>query len=317
MTYNEIPGTGERISDISLGTYKMGGTDWGPVNDFDSIRTIQYCVDHGVNLIDSASGYGMGRAEYQIRYALDDDDGKRRGKTLVQTKIYLWHDRREEKTRSVSPADQADFIVGCQTRLGMKPIDLVLLHRDDTVTPIEEAIEALAGFQASGDVRMIGASNYVLEHLQRAQKTAPLQMYQPRFSMIDTALRDDGRLSFCHEHGIAVGVYSTLERGFFAPRLKRPDEYPAWDSRSNVPADVFAKRQRAHDELSKIAARRDCSIAHLAIAWALSHPGVTTVHVGASTPEQAEHLLLASGFRIDQREIEDCEAIIRDAGLKT
>ena len=85
MHYQPLDTTGFSVSDIVLGTYKMGATDWGAVNDLESVATIQACVDSGVNLLDTATGYGMGRAERLIRYALEDQDARRRGKTKTVT----------------------------------------------------------------------------------------------------------------------------------------------------------------------------------------------------------------------------------------
>jgi aryl-alcohol dehydrogenase-like predicted oxidoreductase len=313
MHYNQIGTTGTDVSDIVCGTYKAGGRDWGAVNDLDSVATIQHCVDRGVNLIDTATGYGSGRAERLISYALDDGDGARRGKTRIMTKWFLWGRPDEQDIRSVSPEMQAQFLVGSQKRLGVEKIDMVLLHRDDTVTPIEEAIEALAGFQQAGSVGMIGASNYTLAHLQRAQATAPLQNYQPSFSMLDTAVRDDGRLDFCRENAISVGVFGVLGRGLLVPALKSPDDYASWDHRRQVDAERFARRQQMHGRLRAVAERYGRDVAQLAIAWVLSHPGVTFAIVGASTPAQADQLLAASGWRLEQDVIDECESIVREA----
>lgn len=313
MHNNTIEKTGVEVSDITLGTYKAGAQDWGAVNDLDSVATIQHCVDRGVNLVDTATGYGSGRAERLIRYALDDEGGARRGKTRIMTKWYLWVDPDESCVRSVSPEMQARFLQGSRERLGVDKIDMVLLHRDDKVTPIEEAIEALAGHQQDGSVEMIGASNYTLEHLQRAQATAPLQNYQPSFSLLDPAIRDDGRLDFCRENDISVGVFSVLYRGLLSPRLKAPSEYSSWDSRSQTDAETFKRQQIMHDGLRAVAERFDRNVAQLALAWVLSHPGVTFAIVGASTPAQADDLLAASGWRLEQDVLDECSAIVREA----
>lgn len=316
MHQEPMGNTGESVSDVILGTYKAGGTDaWGAANDYDTIETIKYCVDQGVDLIDTATGYGMGRAERLVAHALHDDDAARVDKTRVMTKWYLWQDVDEEKIRSVSPAMQAKSLVGSKARLRSETLDMVLLHRDDEVTPIETAIGTLAEYQSRGDVRHIGASNYSLEHLERAQKTAPLQMYQPGFSLLNTRFRDDGRLAFCREHNIAVGVYGVLGKGWFAPRLKEAHEYPSWDGRrQSHTGPEFEKRKRMHAELAKVGERFGLSVAQLAIAWVLSHEGVTCAIVGASTPAQAEHNLAASGQRLPPETLEECERIVRDAG---
>ena len=300
------------VSDIVVGTYKAGGSDWGVVNDLDSIATIQYCVDQGVNLIDTASGYGMGRAERLIGYALDGGDGKRRGRARVMTKWYLWQGRDDVKTRSVSPEAQAEFLAGSKARLKVDKLDVVLLHRDDEVTPIETAVETLARFQSEGHIEYIGVSNYSLEHLRRALKAAPLQNYQPRFSPLNTDFRDDGRLDFCRENGISVGVFSVLGQGLFAPELKDASAYPSWDGRSRSrQGKKFEKAKRVHARLREVAEKENMSVAQLAVAWVLSHPGVTFAILGASTPAQAQHNLAASGRRLSRDVMGECEEIVK------
>ncbi len=312
MHYQEMGQTDFKVSDIVLGTYKMGARDWGAANDFDSIDTIKYCIDQGMNLIDTATGYGIGRAERLINYALNDEDHKRRGQTKILTKWYLWEGRDGQAMRSVSPQAQAEFLIGSKNRLGVEKLDMVLLHRDDGVTPIETAVETLAKHQAEGHIEHIGASNYSLEHLQRAQKVAPLQNYQPRFSLLDTSLRDDGRLDFCKENGISVGVFSVLGRGLFAPRLKEAHEFPSWDSRSRSrKGPEFEEQKRKHAGLKAVADRHGKSVTQLAVAWVLSHPGVTFAILGASTPEQAKHNLETSGWRLCKDEMDECEAITK------
>ena len=303
-----------QVSDIVLGTWKAGGTDWGPQNDLATIDTIKACVDRGVNLIDTATGYGMGHSERLIGYALDDDGASRRGKALVMTKWYLWMGRDEEKIRDCSPAAQAEFLKGSKARLRQDPLDIVLLHRDDQVTPIETAYGTLAEYQASGDVRCIGVSNYSLDHLKRARAVAPIQNYQIRFSLLDTQVRDDGRLDFCLEHDISVGVYSVLGQGWLAPRLKPGSEYPVWDRRhATHRGPEFDRMAFLHGELQTVADRHGWSVTQLALVWVLSHPAVTFAIVGASTPSQVEHNLAVSGERLSDDEVAECEALVSEA----
>ncbi len=314
MTYQQMGKTDFSVSDIILGTWKAGGTGWGAVNDFDSIDTIKYCVDSGVNLIDTATGYGYGRAERLIGFALQGEGGSRKSTAKVMTKWYLWLGEDDVKIRSVSPETQARSLAGSKARLGVDKLDIVLLHRDDKVTPIETAIETLAKFQSEGHISYIGVSNYSLEHLERAQKTAPLQMYQPPFSLLNTTVRDDGRLAFCRENGIAVTVYRVLGGGLLAPRIKDGDEYAFWDPRfESHRGPEFERKKRVHAELGKVAQRFDSSVLQLAVSWVLSHREVTCAIIGATTPEQAAHSLAASGKRLPQNVIDECEEIVTTA----
>ena len=305
------------VTDIVLGTWKAGGTDWGPQNDLATVETIKTCVDGGVNLIDTATGYGMGRAERVIGYALNDEGGARRGKALVMTKWYLWMGRDEEKIRDCSPQAQAEFLAGSKARLQQDPLDVVLLHRDDQKTPIETAYGTLAKYQADGQMKYIGVSNYSFDHLRRAQAVAPMQNYQIRFSLLDTEARDDGRLDFCRKNNVSVGVYSVLGSGWLAPRLKPGSEFPVWDRRhERHRGPEFERMASLHGELQKVAERHDWSVTQLAIAWVLSHPAVTFAIVGASTPEQAHHNMAVSGGRLGDDEVAECEALVREHGVK-
>lgn len=312
MHYQPMGRTGFDVSDITPGTYKSGGEDaWGAVNDFDTIASLQAWIDAGANLIDTATGYGLGRAEKLIRHALDEDGGARRQKTKVMTKWMIWRDRGERFINTVSPEAQAASCIGCKQRLGVEKLDLVLLHGDDDVTPIETAVETLAGYQSRGDVEWIGVSGYSLEQLEVAQRVAPLQMYQPLFSMYFTELRDDGRLQFCHENGIAVGPWGVLHKGELGRRLKAPHEYPKFDHRSGTSQAEYETVARVHGELRAIAEQHDMSVPQLAIAWVLSHEGITTALVGVSTPDQVAHNVAASGRRLSADVIAECERIAK------
>lgn len=305
------------VSDIVLGTYKAGGTDWGPQNDLDTVETIKSCVDRGMNLIDTATGYGMGHAERLIGYSMDSDQGIRRERAFVMTKWYLWMGRDEQKIRDCSPAAQAEFLLGSKARLRQDPLDVVLLHRDDGFTPIETAYGTLAKYQADGHIRHIGVSNYSLDHLRRARAVAPLQNYQVKFSLLDPSARDDGRLDFCREHNISVGVFSVLGQGWLAPRLKPASEYPEWDRRhQSHQGPEFERMASFHQELQKIADRHNWTVTQLAIVWVLSHPAVTFAIVGASTPSQAEQNMAVSGQRLSDDELSECEVLAVEHGVR-
>lgn len=317
MHYVQMGNADFRVSDIILGTYKAGGTDWGPQNEIATIDTIRFCLDHGVNLIDTATGYGMGQAERLIGYALDSPDDRFAEGTKVMTKWYLWMGRDERKIRDCSPQAQAEFLVGSKARLRKAKLDIVLLHRDDEVTPIETAYGTLADFQAKGEIEYVGVSNYSLSHLSRAVAVAPMQNYQVSYSLLDTEAREDGRLDFCLENGISVGAYSVLGRSWLAPRLKRATEYPTWDRRyQDHRGERFERMLSLHRELDLVAKRHDWTVSQLAIAWALSHPAVTFVIVGASSPEQAKENLSVSGHRLRQDEVDECDALVRDHKLR-
>src|ERR1700723_2912352 len=137
------------ISRIGLGTWAIGGADWGNTNDDESIKTIQHSVDVGINLIDTAPVYGFGHSEEIVGKALAE--GGRRDKTVLATKVALeWVDGKVY--RNSTPQRIREEIEESLRRLGTDRVDLYQVHWPDPLVRIEDTAETLLELQSEGKI---------------------------------------------------------------------------------------------------------------------------------------------------------------------
>ncbi|MGB7190445.1 MAG: aldo/keto reductase, partial [Acidobacteriaceae bacterium] len=146
-----------RVSRIGLGTWAIGGSEWGEVSDGDAIATCLAIFDHGINLIDTAPIYGHGRAEEIIGKAIRQHG--HREAFFVATKAGLeWNER--GVFANSDPARLRQEFEDSLRRLGTDYVDLYQIHWPDTTIPVERAAEVLLALYQEGCIRAIGVSNF-------------------------------------------------------------------------------------------------------------------------------------------------------------
>src|SRR5262245_52692208 len=157
VEHASIPDIAIRASRVGLGTWAMGGMQWGGTDDHESVRTIHAALDQGVSLIDTAFAYGFGHSEEVIGRALAEYGG--RDRVIVSKKGGLERIgnrllRNSSRSHIVSEVEQ------CLRRLRTDYIDLYQVHWPDYAIPYEETAQALADLQRAGKLRAVGVSNY-------------------------------------------------------------------------------------------------------------------------------------------------------------
>ena len=179
-----------QLTPIGFGAWAIGGGNWdfgwGPQDDNESIAAIHRALDLGVNWIDTAAIYGLGRSEEVVARALKTTSHK----PMVFTKCAMrWHSDRSIY-RSLKAASLAEELEASLRRLGVETIDLYQIHWPIPDPEIEEGWEALARFRKQGKVRWIGVSNFSVEQMKRIQKIAPITSLQPPYSLLRRAVED-------------------------------------------------------------------------------------------------------------------------------
>src|SRR4051812_27661780 len=170
------------ITTIGLGTWAIGGRQWGPQDDEASIGAIHAALDHGINWIDTAPFYGSGHSEEGVGRALKRLPTSRR--PLVFTKFGLGLDV-DIPVKSAAAKEVIDECEGSLRRLGVDRIDLFQLHWP-APQPIAETAGACAKLLAAGKVRAIGVSNFSVAELEEWKATGvPLHSDQPRTASCD------------------------------------------------------------------------------------------------------------------------------------
>lgn len=204
-----------QVSRIGLGTWAIGGSEWGEVSDKEAVDTCLVIFDHGINLIDTAPIYGHGRAEEIIGKAMRRHGS--REKFYIATKAGLEWNASGVFANSTPSRLRQEFEDSLR-RLGTDYIDLYQIHWPDTTLPIERAAEVLLALYEQGKIRAIGVSNFSSAQMDSFLRVAPLHSNQPPYNLFERAI-DEDVLTYCREHSIAVLTYSSLCRSLLALSL--------------------------------------------------------------------------------------------------
>ena len=293
-----------QLTSIGFGAWAIGGGDWqyawGPQDDNDSVSAIHRALDAGVNWIDTAAVYGLGHSEEVVGRALKSASVK----PYVFTKSSMtWGpDRKIVQTmKKIRQECEASL-----QRLGVEAIDLYQVHWPVPDEELEEGWASMADLQREGNVRWIGASNFSVAQMERAQKIAPITSLQPPYSMINRSIEAE-ILPFCAKHGIGVINYAPMHSGILTGSMskERVAQMPQDDFRRNAKQfqEPLLTRNLELAELLKTIGKRHGVIAGVvAIAWTLHNPAVTAAIVGGRSAKQVEGVLPAATFRLSEAE---------------
>ncbi len=261
---------GADVTVSAMGLGCMGMSEfYGSAKDEDSIATIHRALDMGVDFLDTADMYGLGRNEILVGRALKG----RRYQVFLATKFgnvrspggeFLGVNGRPEYVRQ-----------SCDTslkRLGVDMIDLYYQHRVDPDTPIEETVGAMVRLVEAGKVRYLGMSEAAPATLRRACAVHPILALQSEYSLWT---RDPEKevLSTCRELKVGFVAYSPLGRGFLTGRFKKQEDLPPDDARRHHPRFEGENFQRNLDlaaMIRQMAEEAGCTPAQLALAWVLA-----------------------------------------------
>jgi aryl-alcohol dehydrogenase-like predicted oxidoreductase len=310
---------GVQVSRIGLGTWEIGGTEWGAVPDDVAIATCLGALERGINLIDTAPIYGHGRSEEIIGKAMRAHG--RREDFYIATKAGLDWSERGVFSNSTAPRLRAE-LEGSLRRLGTDFIDLYQVHWPDTRTPIAETAALLAGFQREGKVRALGVSNFSVAQMEEFRRVAPLVSNQPPYNLFDRAIDEEDLEApsireWCKENDVAILTWSTLCRSLLAGRVQRGMTFDAGDIRRVDPKfqePRFSQYMTAVERLATFARERyGKSVLELAVRWVLDRPGVSVALWGARRPEQLDAVAGVLGWKLDAAAMAEIDSIVNES----
>jgi methylglyoxal reductase len=296
MQYRSIGQSGIQASAVALGGAPISGWPWGESDERQAVAAIHQCLDQGVNLIDTAPVYGIGRSEELIGKAIA---GRRDG-VVVATKCGLvWHVAKgnpfhqklcgKSIYRYLGPESIRYECEQSLRRLGTDYIDLYQTHWQDPTTPISTTMQTLLQLKQEGKIREIGVSNCTLDQLKCYCACGPIASTQEKYNMLHRAVEAD-LAPFCSQERIALMAYTPLANGMLTGKVGMNREFASDDLRHGNPqfaAEIRSRVGEMLEDIRPIADSYGVTLSQLAIAWTVSQPGVTHALVGVRTPEQA------------------------------
>jgi aryl-alcohol dehydrogenase-like predicted oxidoreductase len=294
MRYRVLGGTGIEVSHHCLGAMMFG--DVANKDHDEGVRIIHHALDAGINFLDTADMYSAGESEEIVGKALKD----RRDDVVLATKVHF--PLGEGRNRS---GNSRRYIVRAVEdslrRLDTDWIDLYQVHRPDYTTDIEETLSVLTDLVRDGKIRAFGCSTFPAEEIVEAHHVSlnrglmRFRTEQPPYSMLARGI-ERSVLPTCQRLGMGVLVWSPLGGGFLSGKHRRGASAEAF--RATLAPDRFdetlprnAAKFAAVEEFAKLADEMGVSLPALAIAFATTHPAVTSAITGPRTMEQLESLL--------------------------
>ena len=305
--------SGLTVSAIGLGC--MGMSDfYGPADRATNLAVLNHALDIGVNFLDTADMYGVGRNEELLAEVLKS----RRGEVVLATKFGVV---RKPGGETVGISGRPEYVAAaCDAslaRLGVDHIDLYYQHRVDPDVPIEETVGAMARLVEAGKVRYLGLSEASGSTLRRAVRVHPIAALQSEYSLWSLDVEHDGLLS-ARDCGVGFVAYSPLGRGFLTGAIQNVDQLAASDWRRMNPrfaAENFDVNHRLVQALTQIAHARGCTPAQLALAWLL-HRGDDIVPIpGTRRVERLDENAAATRIVLDGKDLNRIERVLESTPI--
>ena len=314
---------GVKVSRIGLGTWAIGGLDWGAVPDEVAVATCLSALERGINLIDTAPIYGHGHAEEIVGRAIRAHG--RREDFYIATKVGLDWNERGVYANSTAARLRLELEASLR-RLATDYIDLYQVHWPDTRTPIAETAALLAGFQRQGNVRALGVSNFSVAQMEEFRAVASLASNQPPYNLFERGIEccahgenllSENLLSWCKEHDVAILTYSSLCRSLLGGRVTRGMSFDKGDIRSVDPKfrePRFSQYITAIERLAAFAHERyGKSVLELAVRWVLDRPGVSVALWGARRPDQLDAVSGVLSWKLDASAMAEIDRIVKES----
>ncbi|WP_158817764.1 aldo/keto reductase [Methylocapsa sp. S129] len=317
MEYRSLGRTGIKVSPYCLGAMMFGGI--ANSDHDDCIRVIHKALDFGINFIDTADRYSAGESEEIVGKALKG----RRDKIVLATKVHgPMGDDPNQQGASRRWIMQA--VDNSLRRLQTDAIDLYQIHRPAPDTDIEETLSAFTDLVCAGKVRAIGSSTFPASEIVEAQWVAErrglarFRTEQPPYSILDRGIEREV-LPACERYGMGAMVWSPLSKGLLTGRYRKGQPLPDSLRVKYLPRQMSdARSLEAVEQLIPLAEEAGLSLTHMAMAFVMAHPGVTSAILGPRTMAHLDDLLAGAELRLSDEVLDRVDQIVppgTDVGL--
>ncbi|PBD01372.1 aryl-alcohol dehydrogenase-like predicted oxidoreductase [Streptomyces sp. Ag82_O1-15] len=308
MKYRTLGRTGIKVSPYCLGAMMFGAIG-NPDHD-DSVRIIHKALDAGINFVDTADAYSRGESEEIVGKALKG----RRDDVVLATKAHLPMGD-DPNQRGNSRRWLVRALEDSLRRLGTDHVDLFQIHRPAPDTDVEETLSALTDLVRAGKVRAIGTSSFPASDLVEAQWVAErrgltrFRSEQPTYSILNRGIEREV-LPVCERYGMGALVYSPLAGGLLTGRYRKDRQADSHRAAFGFKHLSDERRLDIVEQLIPLAEKAGMPLTHLAMAFAIAHPGVTSAIIGPRTMAHLDDLLAGAETILTDELLDQIDAIV-------
>jgi len=313
MNHRRLGRTGLEVSEVGYGAWGIGGSGWLGAQDDESLRALELALDSGINLIDTALGYGDGHSEELVGQAVRSRSETVYVATKIPPKNRLWPARAGTHADEAFPADHVRACTEQSLRnLGLEAIDVQQFHVwDDAWVDQGDWREAIEDLRREGKIRFFGVS--INDHepanalgLIRAGLADTVQVIYNAFDQSP----EDELFPACREHDVGVLARVPLDEGGLTGRITPDTEFPEGDFRARYFRDD--RKHEVHERAQAIAddlGVGEDGLAELALRYILSAPEVSSVIPGMRSVRNVErNVAVADGRGLDPGQVERLKA---------
>ncbi|MES2171925.1 MAG: aldo/keto reductase [Actinomycetota bacterium] len=309
MKYRTLGATGFTVSEFALGTMMLGAM--GNTDRDESVAMIHSALDAGINFVDTADVYSGGESEEIVGKAL----AGRRDDVVLATKFGLPMGD-DPNRRGASRRWIATAVENSLRRLDTDRIDLYQLHRADYGTDLDETLSALSDLVTAGKIRAFGSSTQPADYIVEGQWAAARGGHrrhlteQPRYSILNRSI-ETAILPVAERYRMGVLSYGPLGSGWLSGREPSAGHRVARAPQAfdlGIPGNQA--KANAVEKLTTVAGDAGLSLAHLATAFPLAHPAITSVIIGPRTPQQLRDSLDGADVELAQEVLDRIDEIV-------
>lgn len=314
MRHRSLGTTGVKVSPLCLGAMMFGAM--GNRDHDDCVKIIHKALDAGLNFVDTADVYSAGESEEIVGKAL----AGRRDDVVLATKFHggMGSDPNHQGNSRRWIITEVENSL---RRLGTDHIDLYQVHRPEGGTDIDDTLSALSDLVHQGKVRYLGSSTFPAEAIVEAQWVAEkrgherFRVEQPPYSIFARGI-EASVLPTCERYGMGVIPWSPLNGGFLTGRYRAGDDAPKSGRAARLPErfdparPAVAAKLALVPELEKVAAEAGMPLTHMALAFTLAHPAISSAIIGPRTMEQLEGCLGAAEVSLDDDTLDAIDALV-------
>lgn len=309
MQYRPLGRTGIKVSPYCLGAM-MFGKMANPDHD-ECVRMVHRALDFGINFIDTADAYSQGESEEVVGKALKG----RRDNVVVATKAFHPMDE-DPNMRGGSRRWLTRAVEDSLRRLQTDYIDLYQIHRPVPDTDIEETLSVLTDLMREGKVRAIGASTFPASDIVEAQWVAErrglarFRTEQPPYSILNRSIEREV-LPACQHYGMGVMAWSPLAKGMLTGKYRKGEPQP-----NSLRVKYLPKAMSNEESLDKVeqliplAQSAGISLMHMALAFVVAHPALTSAIIGPRTLEQLNEQLAGAAVVLNDELLDRIDEIV-------